>query len=197
MNEQEKNLSIVSQVAAKIAGHVIQSDAAIAAVRNGVMAEVHESILCAILDGANMTPAEAPAALASVTEHPATSGNDAAIAAVLEAIPGASVEAPPIEPPVSQPTQISATSPLAELFQDALIHNPDRWWNNTTEAGVSINGGKKPDFKHKDIKDKKGEYPLAIWMVSEFSPTAPDWAWDKVGRIDDYKELVAQGKVKS
>jgi hypothetical protein len=197
MNEIEKNLSIASQTAAKIAGHVIQSDTAIAAVRNGVMAEVHETILCAILDAANMTPAQAPAALASVTEHPATSGNDAAIAAVLEAIPGASVEAPPIEPPASQPTQISATSPLAELFQDALIHNPDKWWNNTTEERASINGGRSPDFKHKDLKDKKGTNPLAIWMTSEYSPTAPDWAWDKVGRLDDYKELVAQGKVKS
>ena len=191
-----KEMSIVSQTAGKITGHIVQSDAAIAAVRNGVFAEMHEAILCTIIDAVN-DDSSVPAPLASVTEHPATSGNDAAIAAVLEAIPGASVEAPPIEPPVSQPTQISATSPVIELFQDALIHNPDKWWNNTTEERASINGGRSPDFKHKDLKDKKGESPLAIWMVSEYSPTAPDWAWDKVGRLDDYKELVAQGKVKS
>lgn len=191
-----KEMSIVSQTAGKITGHIVQSDAAIAAVRNGVFAEMHEAILCTIIDAVN-DDSSVPAPLASVTEHPATSGNDAAIAAVLEAIPGASVEAPPIQAPVSQPTQISATSPLAELFQDALIHNPDRWWNNTTEERASINGGRSPDFKHKDLKDKKGTNPLAIWMTSEFSPTAPDWAWDKVGRLDDYKELVAQGKVKS
>ena len=193
MNEQQKNLSIVSQTAAKIAGHVIQSDEAIAAVRNGVMAEVHETILCAILDGANLTPAAAPAALASVTEHPAAQSNDEAVEKILEAIPGAATAPAPIAHTPGPAPDLSQKCTTEQLLEDALFHNPDSWYDNTDSERASINGGNGPDFRHKDIKDASG-HNLGAWMKGKFS-IAPDWAWDKVGRLDDYKELAAAGKL--
>ena len=196
MNEEEKNLSIVSQVAGKITGHVVQSDAAIAAVRDGVFAEIHAAILCVLLDKTDSAPS-APAPLASVTEHPAAAENDAAVQAVLNSIPDSTLESAPIQHAAGAPTQISHTSPNEVLFEDALVHNPDKWWDNTREVKASVNGGKGPDFRHKDLKNKDGKFNIAIWVNSEYSPTAPDWVWDKIGRLEDYKELVAQGKVKS
>ena len=187
-----KDMSIVSQTAGKLTAQVVQSDTAIAAVRNGTFAEIHETILSTLLDAASDAPS-APAALASVAEHPAAQSNDEAVEKILEAIPGATTEPAPLTHTPGPQVQITDQCSIEQLLEDALFHNPENWFNNTTEEKASINGGRGPDFRHKTVKDKK-DFNLGVWMNSTYS-TAPDWAWDKIGRLDDYKELAAAGKI--
>ncbi len=70
-----KDLSIVTQVAGKIASDVIQSDTAIAAVRVGVFAEITETVLSSLLDAIYVSTAPAPV----VQPAPEAEAHDAAV----------------------------------------------------------------------------------------------------------------------
>ena len=82
-----KDLSIVTQVAGKIASDVVQSDTAIAAVRDGVFAEITETVLSSLLDAMNVSTATAPV----VQLAPEAQGHDAAVQNVLNQFDGATV----------------------------------------------------------------------------------------------------------
>lgn len=82
-----KDMSIVSQTAGKLTAQVVQSDTAIAAVRNGVFAEIHETILCTLIDAATDTSPSAPV----VQLAPEAQQHDAAVQNVLNTFDGATV----------------------------------------------------------------------------------------------------------
>ena len=103
-----KDLSIVTQVAGKIASDVVQSDTAIAAVRDGVFAEITETVLSSLLDAMNVSTATAPV----VQLAPEAQGHDAAVQNVLNQFDGATVtnDETSVDYQPSPPTQIHSKS---------------------------------------------------------------------------------------
>lgn len=61
-------------------------------------------------------------------------------------------------------------------WRDALIDNPNDWWNNVGDARASSGGGKGPDFK---FKNESANVP-ALWLNGKHGP-APAWVWEHLG----------------
>jgi hypothetical protein len=58
-------------------------------------------------------------------------------------------------------------------WKDALIDNPDDWYNNVGDAKASSGGGRGPDFRFKDESmEVKG-----LWLFSQYGP-ADKWVFD-------------------
>ena len=188
-----KDLSIVTQVAGKIASDVVQSDTAIAAVRDGVFAEITETVLSSLLDAMNVSTATAPV----VQLAPEAQGHDAAVQNVLNQFDGATVttDNTSVDYQPSPPTQIHSKSSMIEMLEDALFHNPDNWKVWDTEK-ASMNGGNSPDITHETLKQDGNNYKVGIFMVSRYAgQSAPEWAWTKLGKQSQYASLLAAGKI--
>ncbi len=188
-----KDMSIVSQTAGKLTAQVVQSDTAIAAVRNGVFAEIHETILCTLIDAATDTSPSAPV----VQLAPEAQQHDAAVQNVLNTFDGATVTndvgATDYRP--GPPVQITENSSIIEMLEDALFHNPDNWkvWDSPKS---SMNGGTSPDITHETLKQGGGKYKVGLFMVSKFAgQSAPEWAWAKLGKQPQYAAMLAEGKI--
>ena len=189
----EKELSIVTQVAGYIAADVVKSDEAVAAVRDGVFAEITETVLCTLLDAMNVSTASAPV----VQLAPETQAHDAAVANVLDQFDGAVVtsDAPVVDYQPGPPTEIHEKSSMIEMLEDALFHNPHNWkvWDSEKS---SMNGGNSPDISHENLVKSGTNYKVGIYMVSKFAgQSAPEWAWAKLGKQAQYAALLASGKI--
>jgi len=196
-----KDMTIISQTAGKLAAHIVSSDAAIAAVRNGVFAEIHENVLCTLL-AAVEDEALHPSQLAPVvqlesvtTPSAAMQTQDAAIQKVLAQIPDALVTGnetgSDYHPgPV---TNIHEKSSTIEMLEDALFHNPTNWkvWD-TPKA--TMNGGTSPDITHETIKKSGTDFKIGVFMLSKFG-SAPEWAWTRLGKQAEYAGFLATGKL--
>jgi len=197
-----KDMTIISQTAGKLAAHIVNSDAAIAAVRNGVFAEIHETVLCTLLDAAGGTetlhPSQLPPVrqLESVPAPTAIQAQEAAVEKILQQIPGSvntGNETGSDHHP-GPPTNIHENSTMIEMLEDALYHNPGNWkvWD-TPKA--TMNGGGSPDISHETLKNAKN-FAVGVFMVSKFGgASAPEWAWTKLGKQAEYAGLIAQGKI--
>ena len=188
-----KDMSIVSQTAGKLTAQIVQSDTAIAAVRNGVFAEIHETILCTLIDAATDTSPSAPV----VQLAPEAQQHDAAVQNVLNTFDGATVttDVGMTDYRPGPPVQITDKSSTIEMLEDALFHNPNNWkvWD-TPKA--SMNGGNSPDITHETLKQAGGNYKVGIFMVSKFAgQSAPEWAWTKLGKQPQYAAMLADGKI--
>ena len=118
---------------------------------------------------AAVAPAPAPVADAGLQQAfpgavPVNPGIPAPVQAVQAAPPAA----------IGGPT-ITAESGEDEIWQDALINNPQNWWNNI--------GNKKsaagPDFSHKTVPGKNPQYKLGIWVKGQFG-NAPAWVQENL-----------------
>ena len=188
-----KDLSIVTQVAGKIAADVVQSDTAIAAVRDGVFAKITETVLCSLLDAMDVSTTTAPV----VQLAPEAQAQDAAVQNVLNQFDGAFVtnDETSVDYQPSPPTQIHPKSSMIEMLEDALFHNPDNWKVWDTEK-ASMNGGSSPDITHETLKQEGNNYKVGIFMVSRYAgQSAPEWAWSKLGKQSQYAALLAAGKI--
>ncbi len=189
----EKDLSIVTQVAGYISAEVIKSDSAIAAVRDGVFAEMTETVLSSLLDAMNVSHTSAPV----VQLAPAAQAHDAAVASVLDQFDGAVVtsDVAAVDHQPGPATQIHDKSSIIEMLEDALFHNPNNWKVWDTEK-ASMNGGNSPDITHETLKQSGGTYKVGIFMVSKFAgQSAPEWAWSKLGKQSQYAAMLASGKI--
>ena len=80
--------------------------------------------------------------------------------------------------PQVQTGPISADSSEEAKWQDALVSNPDNWFNNTTDKKNPAG----PDFRHKNIKDGGGQFNIGLWLTSDkFKTRAPDWVFAQLG----------------
>lgn len=189
----EKDLSIVTQVAGYISAEVIKSDSAIAAVRDGVFAEMTETVLSSLLDAMNVSTTSAPV----VQLAPETQAHDAAVANVLDQFDGAVVtsDVAAVDHQPGAPTQIHEKSSMIEMLEDALFHNPQNWkvWDSEKS---SMNGGNSPDITHETLKQAGNNYKVGLFMVSKFAgQSAPEWAWTKLGKQSQYAAMLASGKI--
>ena len=58
-------------------------------------------------------------------------------------------------------------------WRDALVDNPQNWYNNVRDAKATSGGGKGPDFRHKADKDQ------GVFLYGKFP--APAWVYEKLG----------------
>lgn len=58
-------------------------------------------------------------------------------------------------------------------WRDALIDNPDDWYNNVGDEKASSGGGRGPDFRFKD----ENMEVKSLWLNSQYGP-APKWVFD-------------------
>jgi hypothetical protein len=179
-------------VAGKIAAELVQNDTAIAAVRNGTYYEMLETVYACMLETI------APAATAPVVQlSSAAATQQAAVEAVLSEIPGATVTSDvgvdDYQP--GAPTVIHEKSSTVEMLEDALIHNPHNWKIWDTDK-ATMNGGNSPDITHETLMQTGKAFKVGIFMVSRYAgQSAPEWAWQKLGKIPQYGQLVAAGKI--
>jgi hypothetical protein len=66
-----------------------------------------------------------------------------------------------------------------DLSNDALIDNPNDWYNNVGDVKASSGGGIGPDYRHKTIKGDNGQN-LGLWLNGKYGP-APAWVFEKLG----------------
>jgi len=72
--------------------------------------------------------------------------------------------------------QISNDSPPDVKWSDALLHNPQNWDDQRSNARSSVNGGKSPDFRHKWLKN--GKWAIGLWVKSGDTPA---WVHERLG----------------
>jgi|TARA_B100000470_G_scaffold219958_1_gene207648 hypothetical protein len=192
MQLSDKDQAIIVQVAGKAAVEIVQSDAAIAAVRNGTYYEMLETVYSCLLEAMN------PATAAPVVQlTSAASTQQAAVEAVLSEIPGATVTADVGADTYvpGAPTAIHEKSSMVEMLEDALIHNPHNWKIWDTEK-ATMNGGNSPDISHETLMQAGSTFKVGVFMVSRYAgQSAPEWAWQKLGKLPQYSQLVAAGKI--
>ena len=211
MQLSDKDQAIIVQVAAKIAAEVVFSDNAILAIRNGtyheVMEVVHACMLQMINDPALPASTVARAGLQSgltvaalapvVSITPEAQAQQAAVDKVLSEIPGATVtsDIPTIDHQPSAPTAIHEKSSMVEMLEDALIHNPHNWKVWDTDK-ATMNGGNSPDITHETLMQTGSAFKVGVFMVSKYAgQSAPEWAWSKLGKLEQYSQFVAAGKI--
>lgn len=61
-------------------------------------------------------------------------------------------------------------------WEDALINNPDDWYNNVGDPRATSGGGTGPDFKFKD----KDANVKPLYLNGKYGP-APAWVWERLG----------------
>lgn len=168
-----RDASIVAQTAAKAAATLFAGTGNLQGFQNA-----HREITLGILQIAE----EAGGAPATVAAAPAP---QAAAAPVAQPDPVAQATQVLSQAGLTAPTSaIGPESREEELWAD-LLANPDDWWDNSDDEGVTLVGGARPEFKHKTIAkyDKSGTpRPLALFLVSRrFNKVAPDAVWAKYG----------------
>jgi hypothetical protein len=170
------------------------------AIRNGTYHEVMEVVHACMLQMINdpALPASTVAALAPVVSiTPEAQAQQAAVDKVLSEIPGATVtsDIPTIDHQPSAPTAIHEKSSMVEMLEDALIHNPHNWKVWDTDK-ATMNGGNSPDITHETLMQTGSAFKVGVFMVSKYAgQSAPEWAWSKLGKLEQYSQYVAAGKI--
>lgn len=203
-----KDLTIIAQVAGKIAGDILHG-AGPDVVMNGTFAATTMHVYTTLLDTAGIDPA-VPAALPTVAVAPqpapvpqAPAVDPATVVQQAFTTPAgvAPVAVAPVAPTVSdalhQPgpaKQIHPGSTLIDKLEDALYHNPGSWKSWIDSDKSTVNGGRAPDLTHETLES--GGYKVGIFLVDrKFGKNAPEWAFQKLGKGDVYANLVAAGTI--
>lgn len=171
----DKDRLIVAQVAAKAAVELkTAGDAAPLGELAGQIQDMIYNLAGAQLGASDFagiatpTPTAAPAPVAQVSMTPEQMVNNAFTTESGQA---------PVNMAAVPPAQaVNENSPPEVLWADALFHAPHNWYDNTGEPRASKNGGKGPDFRHKELK--QGQYNLGLWIKSGDTPA---WAKNKLG----------------
>ena len=164
MSEAVKNRSIAAQVAAKAAAEIFSGVIVPPEQVTGMIEAIYNKVteLAPIPD----QPAEQRQVAQIPVQQVVTPQQG--VQNAMQAFPGAQVV------PQAPIQGIHAGSKVDELWANVLS-NPQDWYNNTGEQGVSLHGGKKPDFRHKQLKKPDGN-SVSLWLNGKFGP-APDWVW--------------------
>lgn len=91
-----------------------------------------------------------------------------AVSNVMAGFTGATVA--PLQPTEHKPSE-------EELWAD-VVSNPDNWYDNRAQGDTSVNGGNRPDFRSKKIKNQKGQ-PVGLFLKGKFG-NAPQWVFERL-----------------
>jgi len=201
-----KDLTIIAQVAGKIAGDILHG-AGPDVVMNGTFAATTMHVYTTLLDTAGLDPAPPdtiPVAVATQAPVPqAPTVDPAAVVQQAFTTPAgvAPVAVAPVVPTVSdalhQPgpaKQIHPGSTLIEKLEDALYHNPGNWKAWTDSDKSTVNGGRAPDLTHETLESNG--YKVGVFLVDrKYGKSAPEWAFQKLGKGAEYAAFVAAGTI--
>lgn len=83
------------------------------------------------------------------------------------------------------PNATTVTTAPAATDTDALwndiLTNPENWWNNTGDGDTTVSGGKRPDFRHKTLKDDQGRQKGMFMVDTRWGKHAPPAVFEYVG----------------
>ena len=169
MQEADKNRNIAAQTAAKVVGEILHGTGNIEA---SVVQEAIKNVYGAII-GLAPIPDDFVVQVSPPQPIPMAQAQQN----VVQGFPGATV-APQAPAVIPQTGALHPASTKEEQWRD-LLANPGAWYDNRAKGDTTISGGKKPDFRHKQIEDDKGR-KLGLFLVSQWG-NAPDYVWQHFG----------------
>ena len=194
-----KDISIIAQVAGKIAGNICHGKGYAGLAE---YAATCEFVFNDLLDKSGFVAgAEIAVAPTPVDQVVAAFTTPAGVAPTV--VPAAPAVAPAV---ATIPVQggsghtpgpaktITTKSSMIDMLEDAIFHNPANWKRWDSEKS-SLQGGRSADITHEQLKNDRG-YSLGIWLVdSKFGKNAPEWAFLELGHAAKYAGLVASGVI--
>jgi hypothetical protein len=185
----EKQTTIIIQVAAKIAADLTVAFAEQVEEYPQFLDRVQDDLMARIEDAIAKRAANTPQ-----VQQQFAPGTPAYASNVIQgAFPGAQQVAgyPQQAPSQSAPTQGLTKD---QMWAD-VINNPDNWFNNLTDPQAGINGGTRPDFRHKTMVNQRGR-KVGLYLVdTKYGKHAPKFVFDHFGLPYPAQAVPAQPQV--
>jgi len=93
----------------------------------------------------------------------------------------------------------SQSAPAQGLTKDQMwadvVNNPDNWYNNLADPQSGVNGGTRPDFRHKTMVNQRGR-KVGLYLVdTKYGKHAPKFVFEHFGLPYPAQAVPAQPQV--